>query len=372
MRLCVVGNPNSVHIRRWLRYFAQRGHEVHLIGEHPKTQELPACVMFHDLTVRGNVRKLRYLGWALYIRRLVQRIAPDVLHAHQVTSAGWLAAASGYHPFLVTAWGSDLRLGARRSYLHYALARWVLRRADYVTCASGEIALLAQRLGATACRLEVLPLGVDVTCFHPAPPSEDLRRCLALRPGPVVISLRAIRPIYRPLDIAYAIPLILARVPAAQFIVCTYSCDPVLLAHFQRIVAHAGAERAVRYVADLSSDEAIADLYRLAHVAVSVPSSDAIPHSVLEAMSCGVVPVLSDLPSLREWIREGEEGLFVSVGDVAGLAEAVTRLLIDAPLRERLQANAIRLVRERADARVTKRRYEEIYETLASGQMVKR
>ena len=38
----------------------------------------------------------------------------------------WLGAATGYHPFVVTAWGSDLLVGAQRSWAQCQLARWVL------------------------------------------------------------------------------------------------------------------------------------------------------------------------------------------------------------------------------------------------------
>ena len=130
MRLCIIANPNSIHTQRWVRYFAGRGHDVHLIGDKPLTIPPPEGITLHDLTRQTNARKLRYVVWARAVRKLVREIRPDVLHAHQVASAGWLGAASGWHPFLVTSWGSDLLLGARRSLVQRQLARWVLARAD--------------------------------------------------------------------------------------------------------------------------------------------------------------------------------------------------------------------------------------------------
>ena len=102
----------------------------------------------------------------------------------------------------------------------------------------------------------------------------------------------------------------LAQRPDARFIIRTYSVDPGPLAEFQ--LHHRARRRhshAVAYIGDLPDDHAIADLYRLGAVVVSVPSSDGTPQLVLEAMACGAVPVLSDLPSLHVWVAQGVQGL---------------------------------------------------------------
>ncbi len=376
MRLCIIANPNSIHTQRWVRFFAQHGHEVHLVGPNPLTADLPqdlrallAGDRFHDLTQVTNRRKFRFALWSLTLRRLLRRLRPDVLHAHQVTGAGWLAAATGYHPLLVTGWGSDLLLSARRSATQRRLARFVLRRADYVTCVSAGLAEVAQALGADPRRLEVVPWGVDTQVFHPGPTSL-LREAPSLRETgdhrPTVLSIRALRPLYNPTVIAHAIPIILARQPNTRFVIRTYSVDPDLLAEFQRIVQAGGATHAVEYIGDLPDDHAIADLYRSADIVISVPSSDGTPQSVLEAMACGAVPVLSDLPSLHAWVEEGVQGLFVPVANPAALAEAVVQLLTDAGQRQTMRSAAIRRIQEGANSLIWLQRYETIYQQLAA------
>ncbi len=360
LRLCIIANPNSIHTRRWVSYFVQHGHDVHLIGDKPLVAAPPENVTFYDLTQQTNARKLRYVVWAQAVRRLARQIQPDVLHAHQVASAGWLGAAAGYHPFLVTSWGSDLLVGARRSTAQRQLARWVLGRADYVTCVSNQLVAAARALGVTAEQVELTPWGVDTALFHPG-------EALNPRP-PVVLSIRGIKPIYNPLVIAHAIPVVLARRPDVRFIIWTYSVDAELLAAFQGIVSRSSAAGAVEYVADLRNDHAIADLYRRAAVAVSVPSSDGTPQSVLEAMGCGVAPVVSDLPSLQDWVQHERTGLVVPVGDANALAAAILRLLDDDTLRASIRNAAVRQVQQHADSRLWMQRYEQIYQQLAAGQ----
>ena len=92
MKICLIGNPNSIHIQRWVNYFHSRGHEIYLIGEHPFHSSIQKDIRFYDLTRSTNLRKIRYLAWAIKVRRILKEIKPDILHAHNVTSAGWLAA----------------------------------------------------------------------------------------------------------------------------------------------------------------------------------------------------------------------------------------------------------------------------------------
>ncbi|MGC8960711.1 MAG: glycosyltransferase family 4 protein [Chloroflexia bacterium] len=370
MRLCYVANPNSIHVRRWIAYFLEQGHEVHILTGRPVASQVPDGAVLHWIRV-PRVPRLRNLALGLAMRRCIWAIRPDIVHAHQVSPDGWLAAMAGYHPLLLSAWGSDLLLAPRRALRYRVFIRWALRQADAVVCVSRTLAQAAQALGADPERLHVVPWGVDLSIFRPPEEQQLARRSLGLE-GPVVLSLRAMRPLYNPLVIAQAIPQILARVPCAQFVIRTYAADSQCLSRFQSLLCEPGVQRQIRYVGELADDLAIAELYRASDVAISVPSSDGLPQSVFEAMACGVVPVLSDLPSLREWIRHEEEGLFVPVGDAPRLAEAVILLLTDVPLRKRLRHNAIRLVQQRADSRIAKQRYEEIYEGLASRKRTKR
>lgn len=362
MRLCFIANPNSIHAQRWVRYFAGRGHDVHLIGDKPPAAAPPPDIHFHDLTRQANTRKLRYLTWSRTVRRLVRTIQPDVLHAHQVASAGWLGAAAGYHPLVVTSWGSDLLVGPRRSLFQRWLAQIVLRRADYVTAVSEELARIAQQLGSPADRTEVAPWGVDPAVFYPLPQAERPTQ------APMVLSLRAIQALYNPLVVAAAIPQVLKAIPDVRFSVLTYNADPDLLAEFHRLVDDAQAAHAVEFVPPLANDQAVADLCRRADVALSVPSSDGTPKSVQEAMACGAVPVVSDLPALRPWLQHEAQGLVVPLGDSVALADAVIRLLTDDDLRRRLRAAGLKIIAERADARSCMQRYEQIYQHLAAGQ----
>lgn len=373
MHLCYIANPFSIHTRRWVRIFAERGHTITLIGVAPQRKPLepgafPPDVRLINFVERYNLRIVRYLLWGLMARRIVRDLKPDILHAHQVAGDGWVAATTGYHPFITTAWGSDLLLGPQRSWAQRQLARWVLRRADAVTCVSSQLAEAARMLGADPERVTVAHWGIDTRIYSAGPADANLRQQLTPGFGPVILSIRALKPVYNPLTLAQAIPGVLKQYPEAHFIIRTYAADSETLQQFQDLVASNGAAHNVTYVGELADERSIAVLYRLADIAVSIPSSDGTPISVLEAMACGTMPIVSDLPSLREWITDGENGLLVPVGNAKALTEAIVQLLRTPQVREQFRQRNQEIIQTRANQTLEMGKMEALYQQLSESQ----
>ena len=80
----------------------------------------------------------------------------------------------------------------------------------------------------------------------------------------------------------------------------------------------------------------------LAHLDILLMPSlhEGLPYTLLEAMSLGTAVVASRVGGLAEVLRDGETGLLVEVGDVAGIAAAITRLAEDPRLRTGLGRRA--------------------------------
>jgi rhamnosyl/mannosyltransferase len=88
------------------------------------------------------------------------------------------------------------------------------------------------------------------------------------------------------------------------------------------------------------SDEELKRLYAASHAIVlpSVTRLEAFGIVLLEAMGAGCVPVVSDLPGLRDTI--GDSGLVFDVGDVAGLARTLRLLMSEPHMLESLSRRA--------------------------------
>lgn len=85
-------------------------------------------------------------------------------------------------------------------------------------------------------------------------------------------------------------------------------------------------------------DEAMAMLYRGADVLAFPSTLEGFGLVVLEALAAGTPAVVSDLPVLREHLRDDRDCLMVGVDDAPALAGALVRALGDEPTRARIVA----------------------------------
>ena len=169
MKLCFIADANSIHTYRWLNPFIERGHQIYLLSYKPVKQSWTGLEELIDLTQLTNVKKARFAYWGWWIRRYVRQIKPDILHAHQITGAGWLGAMANYHPFVVSAWGSDILIEPHKSAFRRLLLKSVLNRCDQLTLPSQLMYNAAQNVGVPDKKLNLIPWGVETDIFKPVP-----------------------------------------------------------------------------------------------------------------------------------------------------------------------------------------------------------
>ena len=151
----------------------------------------------------------------------------------------------------------------------------------------------------------------------------------------------------------------------------TANTPPALEMELEARLASLSALEATRIVGEVP-EEQLPGLYAASDITVSVCSSDGTPVSMLEAMASRSALVAGDLPSLREWIRHGDNGILVPVGDVEALAVELRRLVEGCELRKALGHEGRRTVEERADRRRHLESMEQVYRGLVHSRVVGR
>jgi glycosyltransferase involved in cell wall biosynthesis len=296
---------------------------------------------------------------------LLRQIQPDVLHAQSVADPGWFAALSGFHPLVLTAWGSDVLLGLHRgSRLHRWLTRYALRRADLLTADARSVLNATRPHLRPDARVELIRFGVDTRAFCPGVDT-TWRARLTLGTGPVLLSIRQCHPLYNIDVIIRAFARVREELPEARLVVklVTQDADDPYLAEMRALAGQLALGDAIVYVPQVSYAE-IPDLYRAADLVLSVPSSDALPVSVLEAMACGTPVITTDLPALRELMDDGAELALVPVRDVEALSRASLSLLADPVHRAQIGARNLEIVRRTGDFAVEMARMTHHYHEL--------
>jgi glycosyltransferase involved in cell wall biosynthesis len=192
-----------------------------------------------------------------------------------------------------SAWGSDVLLAPQRGRLQRFLLNWVIGECDLMTSDSQFMADAMRVL--KSCEVMVFPFGIDAI-----PESQNKNEKL-------FFTNRGLEPIYRPLRVLEIFKNIVASWPDARLVMANSGS---LKESLERWVMHEGLANHVEFVGRLSALEQ-AQYYAQARWFFSVPSSDAVSVSVLEAMSHGCYPIVSDLPANRELIEDRVNGLIL-------------------------------------------------------------
>lgn len=314
-KLALLGDAPSIHLQRWALAMDARGFEVHVLSA------APAAVGSLPVTTLAPVR--RRLDWFVRVpavRRALARIAPDLVHAHYLTSYGLLGALGGRRPLVLSAWGSDILVTPRESVLARWLTGRLLRCAALITADSRDVLAEIARYRPRG-RLAEIFWGADTSRFVPDTTPHQ---------GFQVASLRAWEPNYRIDVLLRAFAVLHHDAPATLHLFGGGSAGPALRA----LALELGLGDAVRWHGKLAP-EPLAAALRGCDVSVSVPASDATSVSLLESMACALPVVVSDLPANRQWI-DADGGLVVDGADPAALAAALGALRDDPARRRRM------------------------------------
>ncbi|MFQ6061414.1 MAG: glycosyltransferase, partial [Thermoplasmata archaeon] len=159
MRLCLVGDVQSIHIQRFASYLAY-SNEVHLL-----THTAGSCndTVVHDIgpylpPTRIDYNTIRQLLRTVgRVKKAIKEVRPDIVHGHYLQDAAFFAARSGYHPLVVSAWGSDVLIHPFRSRAYRLMTKYVLKRADRIHSVSRHLTEKLIELGAKKEKILTVP-----------------------------------------------------------------------------------------------------------------------------------------------------------------------------------------------------------------------
>jgi glycosyltransferase involved in cell wall biosynthesis len=276
---------------------------------------------------RADVVLTRDLGVASLALRVPRALRPPIVFE----SHGYAPDVAAALPELIATAGAPSigklrRLAGREAH--------VWRRADgYVTITAGLAADLATRHGARQ-RVQVVPDGARLAARQSAP--EDQRADLATsRP---IVAYAGHLYAWKGVDVLL---VALALAPGVQgLIVGGHSAEPDL-GRLRALSNELGITDRVTFTG-LVEPARVPDLLRRAAVLVLPNPASAIsnrftsPLKLFEYMAAGRPIVASDLPAIREILKDGVDALLVPPGDASALAGAIRRLIGEPALADRL------------------------------------
>lgn len=272
-----------------------------------------------------------YAGDFRAIRRIAEQEQPDLVHGQGTTFYAGAALASGF-PAVITAHGVVFReLAYLRGVSQRARGLWdawyerrCVRRARYLIAIAPYVAREFARR--TRARVWHVPNAISGQFF-------------ALRRAPeshTVLFAGVVSPRKAVYELVQAVAAVRKAVPDVRLRVAGDTRQfPDYVSRIRRLVAEQGLEDNVQFLGALPEAEVLGE-YARAAVLVLPSWQETLPAVVAQAMAAGVPVVSTAVGGVPDIIRDGETGLLVPRGDVAGLADALVRVLTDAPLARSL------------------------------------
>ena len=365
MKICFLAGANSVHSVRWIKYFAEKGHEVHWIS-------LTPCVECEIKNIKLYLTPHPIGGWKLriipvfhllfnifWVRKLVKKIKPDILHSHYVGVNGLVGALTGFHPFILTAWGSDILIGGKL-FIKKSLIKFTLDRADLTTCDGENIENSLSNFGINSEKIKTIYFGIDIEKFNLGPENEEIKIKLKIANSPVVLNLRNLEPIYDVETLINAVPLVIKEIPEAKFIIAGKGSQKGKL---KKMAEDLKCLENVRFIGWISHDE-LPKYLKTADIYVSTSLSDSTSVSLLEAMSCGLTPIVTEIGENKKILNNGEYGLLIPIKNSNILAQKIIYLLKNDEVRNKIGRQGREIVEKKYNYYKEMNKMENIYKNL--------
>lgn len=294
-KLMLIG-PGSVHTFNFYALIKDFFDEVLILSDKKPDGFENTRFVRSDFSIRNPFKALKNIK---FIRRQIISFQPDIIHVHQANSLAFItlrAARKFSVPTIVTAWGSDVLTLPQEGYLLRKMVCYNIGKADYLTA---DAQFMSQRMK------ELVPerkLDIMVTNFgiDEITGNENKEN--------IIFSNRLHKKLYRINEVINAFIRFKSVGNEDWKLVIAGSGEET--GHLKELAATSPVSDDIEFVGWLEKSEN-EDYYKKSKIYVSIPESDGTAVSLLEAMSAGCLPLLSDLPANCEWIIHNKNGIIV-------------------------------------------------------------
>jgi glycosyltransferase involved in cell wall biosynthesis len=314
------------------------GHRTTLVA-HPSGQLRERVHEGLDLIPLAPTNEMD-LAAAWRLSRLLKRLKPEIVHAHDPHGVAMAALALSMSTELV----KPPLVAARRVDFHLkgnSLSRWKYRQVDCFICVSEAIRKMLISDGVPAARTVVVNEGIDLDRVDAAPPARLHEELWLPRHAPIIGNVAALVPHKGQRHLIDAASLVVRQVPDARFVIAG---EGELHGALERQIRE---RRLEKHVILLGFRPDVLSLHKVFDVFVMSSVTEGLGTSLLDAMACGKPVVATRAGGIPEVVEDGLTGLLVPTRDPEEMAAAIVRLLNDAALRRRMGEAALLSVRER-------------------------
>ena len=335
MRVLLLSDTNSEHTEKWALGLASQGLEVGLFSFNKASyswyQNKPNITILFEpenkLDQNSTSSKLSYLKYVNLMKNAILQFKPDVLHAHYATSYGLIGALSGFHPFVISAWGTDVMKFPQKNLLFKSILKYNLKKADAICATSHTIKDFLKPV--TSKNIHVIPFGVNVNQF-----SKKEVKSLFNKESFVIGCIKALEDIYNIDILIKAFAVLKSKFPSKSLKLLIIGVGSQE-AELKKMVSNLKIDGDVIFTGRISFSE-VSNYFNMLDVLVNISDYESFGVSVIEAMACEKPVIATNTGGLKEIIENSTFGSLVEVANVEQTANEMERYLLESNLKEKV------------------------------------
>ena len=287
-KLLVVGS-NSIHVHNFIDLVKENFDEVLLLTNKVNPEKyVPAVELDFSLGVQsfGTIGK---------IRKIVREFQPSVVHIQQANTYAFLtvlALKKEDIPSVLTAWGSDILLNPHKSFLLKKMVQYVLTHVKVVTADSNHVLNSAQKLVSKKLMSHNINFGIT------------MQECTKSNKEHIIYSNRLHKELYNIDKVILSFSKFVKSYNEWKLVIAGSGSETENL---KALVSKLDLDAYVDFVGFVNQEENHT-YYCKSKIYISIPQSDSVSISLVEAILCDCVPFVSNLEANLELIEDGKNG----------------------------------------------------------------
>lgn len=357
-KLLLLADGSSTHISKWALSLASKGFEIGIFSLRKDKFGWYKNVKNISYLYEGsknNPSTIDIIKAAPRLKKIISDFKPDIIHAHYASSYGLLGALTGFHPFIVSVWGSDIFDFPNRSLLNKLILKYNLRKADMIMSTSHNMAIETAKY--TAKKIQVTPFGIELDVFKP----RNVERPFD-KDDIVIGTIKVLDRIYGVQYLVESFSILVERYPQMPLKLFIVGSGP-MENELREMCTVSGLQTRVRFTGWV--DYVNIPLYHnMLDIFVALSESESFGVAVLEASASGNPVVVSNVGGLAEVVENGSTGLIVPAKNAKAAANAIEKLITDKELAQKLGSNGRNRVEKLFDWRVNLEHIIHLYYSL--------
>jgi glycosyltransferase involved in cell wall biosynthesis len=339
MRILLLADISSEHTEKWALGLASNGITVGLFSFNKASyswfeNNKNITVLFEPelkLNTLSTSSKISYLKFVKPLKKVIDQFKPDIVHAHYATSYGLIGALSGFHPYVISAWGTDVMKFPQKNFINKTILKYNLRKADVICATSNTIKEYLKPV--TNKEVQVIPFGVDINEFI----KKDIVSLFDKNTF-VIGSIKALEELYN-IDVlikAFSSLKIKYSNKSLKLLIIGVGSQEQKL---KRLVSDLRISNDVVFTGRISFSE-ISNYFNMLDVLVNISDYESFGVSVIEAMACEKPVVVTNTGGLKEIVENNSFGSLVEIDNVEQTAHEIEKYMLDESLRTKIGKDA--------------------------------